>query len=231
MRRALSCFALALASVAAMASEPLPVAAPPSWQARSVPSHVAVTMDRTAIEKAVAGAVVGALADRFGGRPVEAKFGALDVRELGDRQRSIRGEGDMRFAGEAGWIGFRFHSVYDTLLGQAGPPDVEIGVGGDGRRVPNDGTALRQLEDRVAAILQQETGIAGVRMQLDRVDTLEMGQHYLVMQAQGLADFGRDGSSALRVRAIYDRRDGTWLQLDHTLGAPALDPASAFVER
>lgn len=222
-----------LACAAAVASEPLPT---PVANAPSLPGVAAlpgaVVMDRAEIEKAIAGSVVAALADRFGGQAVEAKFGAFDVRTVDGRQRSIRGEGGMRFAGEAGWIGFRFHSLYDTLLGQAGPPEVEIGVGGDARAVPNDGVALRQLEDRMAALLQQETGVADVRMQLDRVETLEMAQHYLVMQAQGLADFGRDGSSDLRVRAIYDRRSGAWLQLDHVLGAPAADtPETAFVER
>ncbi|HEY0660607.1 MAG TPA: hypothetical protein VGD21_04695 [Lysobacter sp.] len=229
MHPGLSCCVLALASAMAVAGgPPSPGALSPSAPAQAAP----VVMDRATIEKAVAGSVVGALADRFGGRAVEAKFGAFEVRTVDGRQRSIRGEGGMRFAGDSGWIGFRFHSVYDSLLGQAGPPEVELGVGGDSRPVPNDGVALRQLEDRVADMLRQQTGMGDVRMQLDRVDTLEMGQHYLVMQAQGLADFGRDGSSRLRVHAIYDRRDGQWLQLEPALGATARDtPDTAFVER
>lgn len=215
MRRCLAWCVLALAGAPAMASEPLPVPSP-----AEPAMHASVAMDRQAIERAVAGSVVAALAERFG-RAVEVRFGAIDVRAIDDGQRSIDGEGDMRFAGDPGWIGFRFRSVYDGLLGQAGPPDVEIGVGGDSRAVPNDSPALRQLEDRMADVLRTETGVVDIRMQLDRVETLEMGSHYLVMQAQGLADFGRDGNSDLHIHAIYDRRNGDWLQLDHTLGAAA----------
>lgn len=217
VHRSLAGVAWILMCAPALAIEPMPNVQPPDAATPRASSH-AVPMDRTAIEGAVAGSVVATLAERFGGRAVEVRFGTFEVREMDGRQRSIRGEGGMRFAGDSGWIGFRFDSIHDTLLGQAGPPVVELGVGGDSRAVPNDGLALRQLEDRMTDILQRDTGIVGVRLQLDRVETLEMAQHYLVMQAQGLADFGREGSSDVRIRALYNRRDGEWLQLDHVLG-------------
>ena len=207
---------LCLLSAQAFSNEPVSIA---PATARALPSAPAPrAMDRAALEKAIAGTVVAALSERFGGRAIEAKFDDLDAQPLDAQQRLIRGEGGMRFAGETGWIGFRFASRYDDFLGQAGWPELEVGVGGDGRLIPNDGVALRQLEDRMSDTLQRELGMASVRMQLDRVETVEMASHYLGMEARGLADFGRDGSSEVRIHALYDRRDGAWLQMDYQLG-------------
>jgi hypothetical protein len=198
---------------------------------RAIPAAPARPMDRTAMERAIAGSVVAALSERFGGRAVEAKFGDLLAEPVDASQRLIRGEGGVRFAGETGWIGFRFVSRYDDFLGQAGWPELEIGVGGEGRAIPNDGLALRQLEDRIADTLQRELGMASVRLQLDRVETTEMAGHYLGMEARGLADFGRDGSSDVRIHALYDRRDGQWLQLDYQLGPEVVAPTASLTER
>ncbi len=222
LRPPLLLLGLWLLSSPAAANEP--VATAPAVTTSIAPAPAPGAMDRTSMERAIAGSVVAALAERFGGRAVEVKFGDL-VAEPGDaRQRQIRGEGGMRFAGETGWIGFRFVSRYDDFLGQAAWPELEVGVGGEGRAIPNDSLALRQLEDRVADTLQRELGIVSVRMQLDRVETTEMAGHYLGMEASGLADFGRDGSSDVRIHALYDRRDGQWLQLDYQLGPQMADP-------
>ncbi|MDR0181802.1 hypothetical protein [Lysobacter arvi] len=205
-----------------MSNEP---GAAPAAPARALPAATKLgEMDRAALEKAIAGTVVAALSERFGGRAVEAKFDDLQAQPLDAQRRMIRGEGGMRFAGEAGWIGFRFASRYDDFLGQAGWPELELGVGGEGRPIPNDGLALRQLEDRMAVTLQRELGMTSVRMQLDRVDTTEIAGHYLGMDARGLADFGRDGSSEVRVHALYDRRDGAWLQMEYQLGPQDGEP-------
>ena len=214
-RPSLLLIGLCLATPAALSNEPLPTPPPTEGALASAPMPRA--MDRAALERAIAGTVVAALSERFGGRAIEARFDDLQEHSIDGRQRAIRGEGGMRFADEAGWIGFRFSSRYDEFLGQAGWPELEIGVGGDGRLIPNDSVALRQLEDRMAALLQDEVGATTVRMQLDRVDTTEMAGHYLGMEARGLADFGLDGSSEVRIHALYDRRDGAWLQLDYQL--------------
>jgi hypothetical protein len=222
LRHPLLLLGLWLLSSPAAANEPIATA--PAI-ARAIPAAPAPrAMDRTAMERAIAGSVVAALSERFGGRAIEAKFDDLLAEPVDANQRLIRGEGGMRFAGETGWIGFRFASRYDDFLGQAGWPELEIGVGGEGRAIPNDSLAVRQLEDRIADTLQRELGMVSVRMQLDRVETTEMGVHYLGMEARGLADFGRDGSGDVRIHALYDRRDGQWLQLDYQLGPEVAAP-------
>lgn len=189
-------------------------AAPPP---RAAHQPEAGTQDRAATEKLIAGAVVGRLAQRFDGRPVEVKFGALRMQPLDERTQAIDGEGSLRFAGDPGWIGFRFRSLYDRVLGQPAPPDIEVGVGGDARPIPNDSLALRHLEDRTIEALQRELGADDVRMQLDRVETVETGEHYLGIEARGLADFGLDGSRAIHIHALYDRRNAQWLRLEYEL--------------
>lgn len=197
--------------------------------ARAAKGETAATHDdRTAAEKLIAGTVVGSLSDRFQGRPVEAKFGPLRMVPIDARTSAIEGEGSLRFVGDPGWIGFRFRSVYDSLLGQPGPPDIDIGMGGDARPIPNDSLALRHLEDHAIETLRRELGMDDVRMQLDRVETVETGVHYLGIEARGLADFGRDGSQDIHIHALYDRRDAQWLRFDYDLpsAAPVAQAAS-----
>ncbi|MDI9240033.1 hypothetical protein QLQ15_14055 [Lysobacter sp. LF1] len=193
--------------------------------ARAAKSEAAATHDdRAATEKLIAGTVVGSLSERFQGRPVEARFGALRMLPIDARTSAIEGEGSLRFVGDPGWIGFHFRSIYDSLLGQPGPPEIDLGVGGDARPIPNDSLALRHLEDRAIETLQRELGVDDVRMQLDRVETVETGQHYLGIEARGLADFGRDGSQDIRIHALYDRRDAQWLRFDYDL--PSATPVA-----
>lgn len=227
MRHRLSWGLLLFAFVceAAFAVEPAAAAAAVPRASAPATAHD----DRPALERAVAGVVVGALATKFGGRAVEARFGAIEQR-LADGapadgaadagQHVISGDGQMRFAGETSWIGFRFRARYDVLLGQVGTTEVVLAVGGDARPVPNDTSMVRQLDDRLVDSLRGQWGLPSVRLQLDRIETVETGQHYLLIDADGLADFGRDGSSGIRISAFYDRRSGQWLQLDYDLDAP-----------
>jgi hypothetical protein len=174
--------------------------------------------DRPALEKAVAGVVVGALAAQFDGRAVEARFGAIDDQPGDAGRRAISGEGQMRFAGDLAWIGFAFRTQYDVLLGQAAAPELVLGVGEEARPVPNDTAVVQQLDDRLVQALRADLAFASIRLQLDRIESVETGQNYLLIDAWGLADFARDGSSKIRIAAFYDRRSGQWLQLHYDLG-------------
>jgi hypothetical protein len=182
------------------------------------PAVQARASDRPALEKAVAGVVVGALAARFDGRAVEARFGAIDDQPGDAGRRAISGEGEMRFVGDWAWIGFQFSTQYDVLLGQAAAPELVLGVGAEARPVPNDVAVVQQLDDRLVQALRADLAFASIRLQLDRIEAVETGQNYLLIDAWGLADFGPDGSSKIRIAAFYDRRSGQWLQLHYDLG-------------
>ena len=65
------------------------------------------------------------------------------------------------------------------------------------------------------------------RLQLDRIATLEAGARFLRIEAAGIADFGREGTTAAHVDALYDRRDGSWLRVNYELGPAASVGGSA----
>ena len=173
-----------------------------------------------AINGAVAGVLVAALTEQFDGRPVSLQLDKMDVQPSSIRDRIVNGEGRVRIGdGSEDWIGFRFSTLYDTLMGSAAYPDITIGgVARDEREIPNDTVLVKQLDDQVAGRLGKEFSSQTVRLQLDRIRTVEAGTRYLRINATGLADFGRDGSTPAQIEALYDRRDRAWLRVNYDLG-------------
>jgi hypothetical protein len=177
---------------------------------------------REALDGAVAGVVVGALTEQFGGRTVSVKLDKVDVLPSSVRDRIVSGEGRLQIEGDEDWIGFRFSTLYDTDVGNASYPDIVLGGVANGEReVPNDTSLVRQLDDTVVTRLGKEFANQSVRLQLDRITTVEAGKRYLRISAIGIADFGRDGSTPAQVEALYDRRDSTWLRVNYELGPTA----------
>src|SRR5690606_28844712 len=95
------------------------------------------------------------------------------------------------------------------------------GVTSKERDLPNDPMLVRQLDERVVERLGQEFAEQTVRLQLDRIRTVQAGSHYLRIDASGIADFGPEGTSSARIEALYDRRDGAWLRVDYERGPGA----------
>jgi len=73
----------------------------------------------------------------------------------------------------------------------------------------------------VVAALDKEFQGQAVRLQLDRITTLEAGKRFLRIDASGIADFGREGSTPARVDALYDRSENAWLRVNYELGPAA----------
>ena len=177
---------------------------------------------REAIDGAVAGVVVGALTEQFGGRSVAIKLDRVEVLPSSIRDRIVSGEGRLQLGEDQDWIGFRFSTLYDTELGNAAYPNITLGGIANGEReIPNDTRLVRELDDNVVGRLGKEFASQHVRLQLDRITTVEAGSRYLRISASGIADFGRDGVTPAQVEALYDRRDGTWLRVNYELGPTA----------
>lgn len=76
---------------------------------------------------------------------------------------------------------------------------------------------IASLRDRVVS------GVGRLQIGLDedwigfRYRTL-YDRRYLRIDAQGIADFGREGSTPAHVDALYDRREKTWLRVSYALG-------------
>ena len=150
------------------------------------------------------------------------KLDKLDVQPSSIRDRIVSGEGRLRIGGDEDWIGFRFRTLYDTSLGNASYPDLTLGgISTSEREVPNDSLLVRQLDENVVGLLGKEFGNQAVRLQLDRITTVEAGKRYLRISASGIADFGREGTTPAQVEALYDRRDNAWLRVNYELGSAA----------
>jgi hypothetical protein len=175
-----------------------------------------------AINGAVAGVLIAALTEQFGGRSVSIMLDKVNVLPASIRDRTVSGEGRARIEGDEDWIGFRFNTLYDTTFNSAAYPDITIGgVTGGERDVPNDTVLVRELDDRVVERLGQEFSGQVVRLQLDRITTVEAGSRYLRINASGIADFGAEGTSPAQIEGLYDRRGKTWLRVNYELGPGA----------
>lgn len=205
------------AAVQAPHTQSQPQATPP----QAAPSKPRAKDDET-LHNAVAAVVVAALTEQFDNRTIAVQLDSADVQIVSIRDRVVSGEGRMRIgADDEDWIGFRYRTLYDTLYGSAGYPELTLG-GSDGERaVPNDSALVQELDARVVAALDKEFQGQPVRLQLDRINTLEAGERFLRIDASGIADFGREGSTPARVEALYDRRENAWLRVNYELGPAA----------
>lgn len=185
--------------------------------------HGASSGDET-LDNAVAAVVVAALVEQMDTQSIEVGIDSFDVRISSLRDRVVSGEGRMRVGEDADWIGFRYSTVYDTTFRSAGYPRLTIGgVAAGEREVPNDAALVRELEDRVAAELGRQFDGRDVRLQLDRIGTVEGGRRLLRISAQGIADFGVAGDTPVRIEALYDRIAEAWQRVHYELGAGARD--------
>ncbi len=194
-----------------------------SPQARS-----AMAQERETLDGVVAASLVGALSEQLGGRAVKIRLDRVEVQTTSLRDRLVSGQGALQIETAQDWIGFRFSTLYDALLESAGYPELSIGtVGPGGRALPNDAGLVRELDDRVIGMLGEEFGTQQVRLQLDRIATMEAGTRYLRIDASGIADFGLDGTAPTRVEALYDRQDNAWLRVAYVLEGtpPVVTPA------
>ena len=174
------------------------------------------------LARAIAGPLVVALSDQFGGRHVDMHLQALQPQLLHDGNGHIRGTGIVNVQGQPGDVGFSFRVPWNQQLQRAGFPEVSVGgaVAGE-RQVPNDIGLVRQLEaDMAKALSRHMRQQASVR--LDRIATAEASQQFLRINASGMAYFSRSGAGTiLTILALYDRRRHAWMRLEYGLGEGA----------
>ena len=191
-------------------------------------ARIAAAQERETLDGVVAASLVGALSEQLGGRAVKVRLGRVDMQTTSLRDRRVSGQGEVQIGNAEEWIGFRFVTLYDAILESAGYPELDIGIAGTaGKSVPNDATLIRELDDHVVAKLGEEFGGQHVRLQLDRIVTIEAGPRYSRIDATGIADFGLDGTAPMRVEGLYDRIEKTWLRASYTLDEDTgIDPGS-----
>jgi hypothetical protein len=174
------------------------------------------------LDNAVAAVVVAALSEQLGTPAIAVQLDSLDVAIASVRDRTVSGVGRLRVGDDPEWIGFRYSTVYDTTFQSAGYPRLTIGgVSAGEREVPNDATLVSQLEERVAVELDRQFGGTSARLQLSDISTVQGGRRLLRISAQGIADFGRNGHTPVRIEALYDQIADAWQRVNYELGVVA----------
>jgi hypothetical protein len=172
-----------------------------------------------AIDAAVAAALIGAISSEFDERRVEVKLDRIQVAPASLVQRDVRGTGRLMIGSDEDWIPFEFAALYDTELSSVDYPALTLG--GTGQAVAADAGLTRRLANEVDRRLGVEFAEQPVQLTLDSVRLLPAGKHYLRLDADGIADFGAEGSAQAGVQALYDPRNGEWLRVSYELGAAA----------
>jgi hypothetical protein len=218
---------IALLSLMLLAGAGLVASAAPSGT-QAPQAIVAKALDATpesrmegdqAIDAAVAAALIGAISSEFDERRVEVKLDRVEVAPAGLVQRDVRGTGRLMIGSDEGWIPFEFAALYDTDSSSVDYPALTLG--GTGQAVAADAGLTRRLANEVDRRLGIEFAEQPVELRLDSVRLLPAGRHYLRLDANGIADFGAEGSTQAGVQALYDPRNGEWLRVSYELGAAA----------
>jgi hypothetical protein len=218
---------IALLSLMLLAGAGLVASAAPS-ETQAPQAIVAKALDATpesrmegdqAIDAAVAAALIGAISSEFDERRVEVKLDRIQVAPAGLVQRDVRGTGRLMIGSDEGWIPFEFAALYDTDSSSVDYPALTLG--GTGQAVAADAGLTRRLANEVDRRLGIEFAEQPVELRLDSVRLIPAGRHYLRLDANGIADFGAEGSTQAGVQALYDPRNGEWLRVSYELGAAA----------
>lgn len=173
-------------------------------------------------QAAVAAVLVTTLAERFDDPALELRLDPAEISATGPHEQVVHGQGQLKLtgSGEQDWLAFRYRSRYDAMFGTAGFAEITLGGDGEGegeRFVPNDARLLLDLETRVATEFESWPGAGRVFLQLDDIDSLQSGQRFLHIEANGIVDFGPGGSTAAHVDAIYDLQADRWLSIEQEL--------------
>lgn len=185
-----------------------------------------------ALDGAVAGALIGAIASKFDERDVEIKLDRVAIEPASPRDRALDGEGLVRFGGEQEWIAFEFDAMYDTELAVVSSPQLRFGGGDDNGVEVADGSALaRDLNTAISSALHEEFPQQPLHWKADRIESGAGKGRFVRVEASGLVDFAREGNALAKVEAIYDRSKGRWVQLDYELGESVPREDAGFAAR
>lgn len=185
--------------------------------------------DQLALSDAIAGPLVRALSEQFGNRAVDMWLEAIAVQDLDARASAISGTGGVLVDGGSDKVGFRFHVPYDNRRRRAGYPAVSIGgVAAGERDLPNDGRLIRHLESDMAKALARRFRKPSTWLRLDAIATVEGGNRFLRINAEGMAYVDRnDPGAPVVLQAIYDRIGNAWVRIEYELGGGSHSPAAA----
>lgn len=231
MRQIVTCIALLSGSLLSggvltgMAAAPsgMQVAQTIIASARDVTPESRVEADQ-GIDAALAAALIGSISSQFDEPAVQVKLDRVAVTADGLLQRQIDGSGRLLLGDDrqdSAWIPFRFAALYDTERASVGEPTLTLGDDPGERARPATARMRARLGAEVDRRLHEEFAQQPAQISLDAVRFFPAGSRYLRAQANGIVDFGHEGSIAADVHALYDTRNDRWLRVRYELGASA----------
>ena len=170
-----------------------------------------------AVDDATAAALIGAIATQFDQRRVEVELGRIDAAPAGFVQRELSGNGRLRIGDDTTWLPFHFHALYDTEQATVDSPQLTLGSDEPGALLARRSPIVQRLGSELARRFHQEFAQQPAQIALDTVRSAPAGGHYLQLRARGVARFGGEGQAGADIQALYDTRNGAWLQLDYQL--------------
>lgn len=170
-----------------------------------------------AVDDATAAALIGAIATQFDQRRVEVELGRIDAAPAGFVQRELSGNGRLRIGDDTTWLPFHFHALYDTEQATVDSPQLTLGSDEPGALLARRSPIVQRLGSELARRFHQEFAQQPAQIALDTVRSAPAGGHYLQLRARGVAHFGGEGQAGADIHALYDTRNGAWLQLDYQL--------------
>lgn len=206
-------FALLLGAVTAggtVAGDDRPVLVEGKSRAGSDPALAIDVRAQQAIDEATAAALIGALQTRFEGERIELRLGSTRSERVSLRDIALAGEAQIRFGDGASWLPVRFEALYDTSAMVVESPHITLGAGSAKAR-PAASLPLARLHTQIDGAIAAEYPSNSVEVSLGAARVLDDdGRRYLV-QADAMARFDGQDDVPMRVRALYDRKTGRWL--------------------
>ena len=187
----------------------------------AAPNAAALDQASLVTDDAVATALIVAIRNEFGQDAVEVTLGKLAVTPAGMVQSEIAGAGKLRLGADGEWTPFRFAALYDAASASVGYPRLSFAAKA-GKAVSAHAPIATALHDEVARRLHREFAQQSAEVALGQVRLLESGGRYVQVAAEGLVDFGREGTAPATVQGTYDRQARKWVRVDYALdGEPA----------
>lgn len=225
MYRSAPVFALltsAVIAVTVMGTQSVSADSPTAIQAKSLDTRPESRMEGDdSMDAAVAAAVIGAMVEQFDEQEVTVTLDQVAVDPASVRDRTVSGEGRLQIGDEKDWIPFQFSALYDTDATTVSYPRLKIGGAPQGTEIAAESKVAVALSDKVDAALHEEFPQQPVAVLMEHVTTMPVGKRYLQVKGVGTADFGKEGTTAAQVEALYDRRTEQWLRVDYELGTTA----------
>lgn len=175
------------------------------------------------MDAAVAAALIGEIASQFGERSVEVKLDQVRMDPVNLIDIGVSGEGRLQIGADNDWLPFSFESLYDSARAEVSRPTLTLGGDGEGASqllVPGSPMAA-SLHSQGEHALQREFSDQQPQLGLDRITTTPVGKRFVRADATGTASFGREGTTAVDLQALYDRQSAKWVQIGYELGSTA----------